>query len=233
MNSDTLCENAGKKRAIEVDGTVYERIPVKTRLITAQDDIAEVAERYAKEYLRCGDVLFISEKAVACSQGRAIPMSDIKPRRLAVFLTKFVYKSPYGIGLGIPETMEMALRECGTIRILFAAFCSAVGKLLGKRGWFYKVAGYKARSIDGPTPNTIPPYNTCVVLGPDKPDEVALRVGQRVGAECIIVDINDIDGVILGTSDKKADRELYRRILADNPLCQDSQQTPMGIIRRK
>lgn len=159
-------------------------------------------------------------------------MERIRPRRLARFLVKFVYKSPYGIGLGIPETMEMALRECGTLRILFAAFCSAIGKLIGRRGWFYKVAGYKARSIDGPTPNTIPPYNHCVVLGPKDPDGVAERVARTVGAACLIVDINDIDGVILGASDKALDRELFRRILSDNPLGQDCQQTPMGIIRR-
>ena len=33
-------------------------------------------------------------------------MKDIKPRPLAKFLCKFVLKTPYGIGLGIPETME-------------------------------------------------------------------------------------------------------------------------------
>jgi hypothetical protein len=38
----------------------------------------------------------------------------------------------------MPETMEMALRECGRLRILFAAFISAVGKLFGVRGWFYR-----------------------------------------------------------------------------------------------
>ena len=30
------------------------------------------------------------------------------------------------------------------------AAISAVGKLFGIRGWFYNIAGYKARSIDGP-----------------------------------------------------------------------------------
>ena len=64
-------------------------------------------------------------------------------------------------------TMEYALRECGTLRILFAAFVSVIGKkVFRKKGWFYKVAGYKARSIDGPCHNTIPPYNHYVVLGP-------------------------------------------------------------------
>ena len=224
--------NEGKQIAVEIDGVKYQRIPIKTKLVVKGDDIAEVAKTYSADYLKEGDVLFISEKAVACSQGRAIPMEEIKPRRLAKFLTKFVYKSPYGIGLGIPETMEMALKECGVFRILFAAGCSAIGKLFRRRGWFYKVAGYKARSIDGPTQNTIPPYNNYVVLGPKKPNEVAKTVADKLGCTVLVVDINDIDGVILGKSDKTLDDSLLVRILKDNPLGQDCQQTPMGIIRR-
>lgn len=231
MKPETPRENEGKNILIECNGKRYHRIPIKTKLITKEDSIAEVAKTYAGDHLQEGDILFISEKAVACSQGRAIPMSEIKPRRLARFLVKFVYKSPHGIGLGIPETMEMALRECGTLRILFAAGCSAIGKLFRRRGWFYKIAGYKARSIDGPTPNTIPPYNTYVVLGPEKPDSVAEEVAKVVGSTCLVVDINDLDGVILGSSDKTLDRALYCKILSDNPLGQDAQQTPMGIIR--
>ena len=224
--------NEGKQIAVEIDGAKYQRIPIKTKLVVKGDDIAEVARTYSADYLKEGDILFISEKAVACSQGRAIPMEEIKPRRLAKFLTKFVYKSPYGIGLGIPETMEMALKECGVFRILFAAGCSAIGKLFRRRGWFYKVAGYKARSIDGPTQNTIPPYNNYVVLGPKKPNEVAKTVADKLGCTVLVVDINDIDGVILGKSDKTLDDSLLVRILKDNPLGQDCQQTPMGIIRR-
>lgn len=229
---DELQANEGKKEVIAVGGESYRRLPLKTKLITAEDDIARIASEVSQGKLQEGDILFVSEKAVACSQGRAIPMEEIRPRRLARFLVKFVYKSPYGIGLGIPETMEMALRECGTLRILFAAFCSAIGKLFRRRGWFYKVAGYKARSIDGPCPNTIPPYNHCVVLGPKKPDAVAGAIAEAIGHPAMVVDINDIDGVILGTSDKAMDRELLARILKDNPLGQDEQQTPMGILRK-
>ena len=231
MSYELPTTNEGKNAVIEIEGASYQRIPIKTKLIVKGDDIAAVAQEYAGDHLKEGDILFISEKCVACSQGRAIPMAEIKPRRLAKFLTKFVYKSPYGIGLGIPETMEMALRECGVLRILFAAGCSAIGKLFRRRGWFYKVAGYKARSIDGPTQNTIPPYNNYVVLGPEKPDLVAKGVADKLGCTTLVVDINDIDGVILGASDKTLDRALFVRILKDNPLGQDCQQTPMGIIR--
>lgn len=228
-----LQSNEGKNLIIEVDGKSYIRLPIKTHVVTAEDKIPDVAEKYAKEHLQDGDILFISEKCVACSQKRAVPLTEIKPRPLAKLLCKFVYKSPYGIGLGIPETMEMALRECGTIRMLCAAFVSAIGKLLGKRGWFYKVAGYRAESIDGPTPYTLPPYNKCVVLGPEDPDKVARETAERVGQRVAVVDVNDLTGKILGASHPDMDREKIARMLKDNPLGQSAQQTPMGIIREQ
>lgn len=226
-----LLANEGKNTTITVEGKDYMRLPIKTHVVTENDKIADVAEKYAKEHMVEGDILFISEKCVACSQKRAVPLTEIHPRPLAKFLCKFVYKSPYGIGLGIPETMEMAIRECGTMRLLFAAFISAIGKLLGKRGWFYKVAGYRAESIDGPTPYTLPPYNKCVVLGPENPDKVAKEIADRIGFKTIIVDVNDLTGKILGASEESLDRELLPKILRDNPLGQSAQQTPMGIIR--
>ena len=228
-----LKPNEGKRDVTVIDGVSYLRLPIKTHLITDADDIVAVAEQYGLPVLaEKDDVLFISEKCVACTQGRAIPLQDIKPRKLAYTLSKYVTKTPHGIGLGMPETMEYALRECGVLRILFAAFVSVIGKkIFHKKGWFYTVAGYKARSIDGPTHNTIPPYNQCVVLGPLKPDQVAKQIADKIGYRTIIVDINDLEGQILGVSEKSMDRNLYVRILKDNPLGQDRQQTPMGVIR--
>ena len=170
MSEETVHRaNQGKELLRTVDGVTYQRIPVKTHLITKADKMEDVVLQYAKDKMQDGDILFISEKAMACTQNRAIPMEDIKPRKLAVTLSRYVTKTPAGIGLGIPETMEMALQECGTLRILFAAFCSVIGKLLGKRCWFYIVAGPKARGIDGPTEGTIPPYDHYVVLTPADP----------------------------------------------------------------
>lgn len=228
-----LKPNDGKQGITCIDGASYLRLPIKTHLITDKDDIVAVAEQYGLPVLaEPDDVLFISEKCVACAQGRAIPLKDIKPRKLAVTLSNYVTKTPHGIGLGMPETMECALVECGVLRILFAAVVSVIGKkIFHKKGWFYKVAGYKARSIDGPCHNTIPPYNQCVVLGPLTPDKVAKEIADKIGFRTIIVDINDLEGQILGTSHKDMDKNLYARILRDNPLGQDCQQTPMGVIR--
>ena len=223
--------NPGKNEVITVDGVDYRRLCIKTHVIKDGDSIPEVAMTYAAPHMQEGDILFITEKAVACTQKRPIPLSDI-PRPLARFLSKFVLKTPYGIGLAMPETMEMALRECGTLRILLAAAVSAVGKLFGIRGWFYKVAGDKARAIDGPCDFTLPPYNEYVVLGPADPDKVAEEVSARTGHPTLIPDINDLGGNILGRCPRDLPDELYTRVLRDNPLGQQSEQTPMGIIRR-
>ncbi len=224
--------NPGKQLVRTVDGVDYLRIPVKTHLITKEDDMADVVARYPKEQMQEGDILFISEKAVACTQSRAIPMEDIHPRKLAVTLSRYVTKTPAGIGLGIPETMEMALQECGTVRILFAAFCSVIGKLLGKKGWFYMVAGPKARGIDGPTEGTIPPYDHYVVLTPADPTGTAKRLAQALGYPVAIVDINDLGANILGFSEKEPSMAFLAKALGDNPLGQGEECTPMGILRR-
>ncbi len=225
--------NDGKALTVTVDGTTFARIPIRTRVVLPGDDLDAFITEYAAGAVRAGDLLFVTEKIVAITQGRSFTLDEITPRPLANFLSKYVTRTPYGIGLGMPETMEMALRECGTPRILFAAGVSAVTKLFGRRGDFYRIAGDKARAIDGPTSGTIPPYNKAVVLGPTRPAAVATHLKALLGdvADVAVVDINDIGGNILGsTLDKPAEQRLVR-ILGDNPLGQGHQSTPLGIIR--
>ncbi|GAA4155693.1 hypothetical protein GCM10022286_04980 [Gryllotalpicola daejeonensis] len=229
-----LTANDGKKLTISVDGTEYQRIPIKTPLVLAGEKLVPFVVQHASPHLVDGDILFITEKIVAITQGRSYPLDEIKVRPLAAFLSRYVQKTPYGIGLGMPETMEMALRECGTPRILLAAAVAAVTKAVGRKGDFYRIAGPKARGIDGPTHNTIPPYNQQVVLAPAQPRKVAQEVKAALGSrvDVAIVDINDLGGNILGsTVDRAADARLAR-ILADNPLGQGHQSTPLGVIRR-
>ncbi|MBX3309407.1 MAG: coenzyme F420-0:L-glutamate ligase [Cryobacterium sp.] len=224
--------NDGKQLDIEVDGVRYRRIPLRTKLIGPDDDLIREVANVVEGTLEEGDLLFVTEKIVAITQGRSLPIDSIVPRPLAVRLSSRVTKTPAGIGLGMPQTMEMALRECGTPRILLAAAASVIGKLFGRRGTFYRVAGPKARGIDGPTTGTIPPYDSSVVLAPDRPKRVARQLGEALGAEVLIVDINDFGGNVLGSTLPRADEKRVERILADNPLGQGTQSTPLGIIRR-
>lgn len=223
--------NDGKQLTIQQDGRTYQRIPVQTALVLHGDNLDEIVAGAVSDVLQPGDIVFVTEKIVAICQGRSFPLDEIAPRKLATFLSKRVVKTPHGIGLGIPETMEMALRECGMLRILLAAAVSAVTKKFGRSGDFYRVAGERARGIDGPTAGTLPPYDSQVVLVPNKPNAVAARLSALIGADVAIVDINDLGGNILGsTLGRKRDEQLVR-ILSDNPLGQGAQRTPIGIIR--
>lgn len=220
-----------RKPTIEVDGRTYLRIPVKTHVIMAGEDMVDVVWRYCQDLVLKEDILFLSEKATAASQGRSVPVDEIKPRPLAVYLSRKVKKVSYGIGLGSPETMEMAIREVGTLRILLGAAVHVVTRMFGRSGDFYRVAGMQAALIDGAADYVIPPYNRRVTMGPKDPDLVAKRVAERLGAHAVVVDVNDVGGSWVIGASSGVDRRLVERILMDNPLGQSTEQTPIGIIR--
>ena len=192
--------------------------------------------RQIAAHVRPGDLVVMAEKPIAASQGRSYALDEIHPTRLAKVLSKAVTKTPHGIGLGIPETMQLAIDEAGAPRIVAAAAVSAAGKVVGKRGLFYKVAGADVEAIDGPTWNTLPPHNTHAKLGPADPDGVAAHLadvlsdaaGGRV--EFVVIDANDLTATVLGAS-PGADRALAKRLMRDNPLGQGHEQTPVCVLR--
>lgn len=216
---------------VHVGNEAFLRIMVKTHTIMKGEDIGDLMVRYVQPELEPGDVIFVSEKAASASQGRAVPMEEIQPSPLARFLVRFVYKAPYGIGLGMPETMEMAIREVGVPRILVASIIGGLGKLFGIRGLFYRVAGPKARSIDGPADYVIPPYNRYVVLGVSDPDALCRDASAKIGVPVAIVDANDIGMNIIGLSHPDLGQLPWHAILKDNPAGQSKESTPFGIVR--
>jgi F420-0:gamma-glutamyl ligase-like protein len=227
-----LHANEGKNLTIDISGVSFARYPVQTHVITDQDIIADVLDTYVRRHIQSGDVLFISERICAISQGRAFPIDNIKPSRLALLLSKYVLKTPAGIGIGSPWTMELAIREAGTLRILFAAALSAITKQFGIRGVFYKVIGNNINAIDGPCDNTLPPYNRYAKLGPAKPNKLAKELSMHIGIPVVIIDANDLGVNILGRSPDAPADEWCQQAFRDNPLGQSRQQTPMAIIRK-
>ena len=216
----------------------YARIPVRSPLIAAGDDLQTIVEKSLVDHdLHAGDTVAISEKAVAVSQGRSFPVDQVHPSALARLLARFVGKTPVGIGLGMPQTMQLAIEEVGALRILLAAIAAAFTRPFGVRGVFYRVAGPQAAAIDGPTPGTLPPYNTHAKKAPADPDGVARRLAVSLSAAAggpigvAVIDANDIGVNILGASDG-VDRGLLAELFIDNPLGQGHQQTPIALIRR-
>jgi hypothetical protein len=213
-----------------VNGIVYARHPVRTHLVTADDDAVAVVTRHLGPPDPDVRLVAVSERMVAITQGRSYPIKDIRPGRLARLLERFVTRPGYGIGLGSAETMELAIREVGAPRILLAAAASAVTKPFGVHGVFYRVAGPQAKAIDGPTSYTIPPYNQAATLGPRDPDGAARTLAAAVGVPVAIIDANDAGCAVLGAS-PGVDRRFVECLFADNPLGQAQEQTPICIVR--
>jgi F420-0:gamma-glutamyl ligase-like protein len=230
---EALIPNKGKQLVIDTGhGAAYARYPVKTPVVAAGDDLSQLVSQYVAPHLQPEDMVFISEKIVAISQGRAFPVKDIHPSLLARFLVKFVHKSPHGIGLGSPWTMELAIREVGKIKIIFTALIAGIAKLFGKKGVFYAILGPQVAAIDGPCDYTIPPYNEYAKMAPKNPRQAAAALQERFGHPFVIVDANDLGVNILGKSDPDMDDALLKAIFKDNPLGQSAQQTPIAIVRQ-
>jgi F420-0:gamma-glutamyl ligase len=222
--------NEGRELLASLSGEVYARHPVRTHLVTADDDAVDVVAHYATPV--GGDVrlVAVSERMVAITQGRSHPMTEIHPGRLARLLVRFVTRPGYGIGLGTPQTMQLAIDEVGPVRILAAAMVSAVTKPLGTHGLFYRIAGPQAAAIDGPTSYTIPPYNQAATLGPSDPHGAARAIAARIGRAVAVIDANDAGCNVLGMS-PGVDRRFVSRLFADNPLGQAREQTPICVVR--
>jgi len=222
--------NEGRALQASLGGVVYARHPVRTHLVTAADDAAEVVRRYAGALGEDVRLVAVSERMVAITQGRSYPMDQIRTGRLARLLVRFVTRPGYGIGLGTAQTMQLAIDEVGAPRILFAAAASAVTKPFGIHGVFYRLAGRQAAAIDGPTSYTIPPYNQAATLGPRDPDRAARTIAAALDAPVAIIDANDAGCAVLGAS-PGVDRRFVQRIFADNPLGQAREQTPICVVR--
>jgi hypothetical protein len=238
--SGEFIPNPGKKIDIEVDGVIYQRLPVRTRIITTRDtDLLPILEQYVKPWLKTGDMLFVSEKALVITQGGVVDMSEIKPTPLARFFARNVgnyYGSSdfHGFGHGTAIAMQLFLEEAGYPRILFAAAVSAITRPFGIRGLFYRICGKRAKSIDCPMSFLILDYAHCAKLAPNKPDEAARRFKAALdGVETFILDANYRGAFTLGKSTRAVSEKFIGKLFADNPLGQSDEMTPFCIVRRK
>jgi asparagine synthase (glutamine-hydrolysing) len=235
-------------------GETVRRYPVRTELFSRDDDLdARVLEHVEAFFTGLPEAgqehadatggtwwFFISEKVVAITQGRSYFVWDIKVGRPARVLSRYVTRTPAGIGLGSPFTMQLAIQEAGLPRVLYAAAGGAVGKVTGRRGLFYELVGNDISAIDGPTEYSAYPSNVSAKLAPKDPDAVASRLSAAIRERVpepwrshfggtVVMDANDIGRTVLGT-DVPGGKERFEEMFADNPLGQGSQQTPMAMV---
>ena len=232
MDLTAYSPNEGKQRAITTSFGVFDRYPLRTHVIRRGEDLSEIVRRYLPDETAAEDYLFVSEKIVAICQGRAWDISEIRPSLPAKVLCRFVCRSPYGIGLGSPWTMQLALEEIRLPRLLLAAACSALTKPFGVRGVFYRIAGTAARAIDGPCEYTIPPYDHYAKKAPLDPDRVARQLAESFGCKVVIIDANDLGVEVLGKSGDAVSAQFCKEVFRDNPLGQSGECTPLCVVRK-
>jgi hypothetical protein len=218
---------------MNVRGVEYERIPVKTHLIHIKEPLGPVFDEYVEPLLQPGDWLAVSEKFVTISQGRVIHHSVVRPGRLAKLLVKGVTKHPDDVGYSDPRKMQVAIMQAGWWRMFFAMVLGGASRLLGRRGDFYRIAGHRISEIDGFSPATVKPFDEFAMLGPADPDAACADLAAHIGAPVTIVDANNINVEVLGTSPGfPVDRAVVREVLLDNPLGQHDERTPIIVVRR-
>jgi F420-0:gamma-glutamyl ligase-like protein len=217
---------------INVDNQYYLRIPIKTRIFKPGDDIVDIVREYVLPVYQKNDTIVISESPLAITQNRAIPVSEIKIGLLANILWRFVGKVNYGIGLRAPTSMQCAIDECGSLRILFAAVIGALSKLIGRKGDFYRIAGMQAALVDAASTSPVPPYTECVIKGPLHPEKECQKIKDALGIDACVMDINDIGGSWMIGSSKGVNKSFMEKVMKDNPQGQGDELTPICIVRK-
>lgn len=212
-------------------------IPVKTKIITEEDETADVVANSIKGIAKPGDVVTLASAVAAASEGRIYPAEGIKPCRLARFLSGFVTSSSRNSfattsPLANPLSFQVAIEIAGVARILLATFIGAVGKLFRIKGWFYHIAGREVAMIDD-MPASMAPYDYYVIPGPYDSDRLSEMIKDKTGLETAIIDANDLGIAWVVGASSGIDRDRIEGYMLDNPAGNEDNQTPIIIIREE
>ena len=181
----------------------------------------------ADKVLQPGDVLTIGETPLAVMQGRYHHPETVEPSFLARQLCRVFHPtSSLASACGLQSLIDVA----GPARVLMAWLVGTALKLVGLRGWFYRLAGEQARLIDDIT-GTTPPYDQTIVLGPDQPAAFCNAMARELGVAVAVVDVNDLGRVKVLAASQGCDEELLQRALRPNPAGNANERTPLVLVR--
>lgn len=217
----------------EVNGLTYERISAKTRLLNFNDNLLEAIEEYVLPQKQDGDWLAISEKVVSVCQNNVRHLSSVKASFLAKLIVKFVKKYPDDIGFSRAEKMQVAVEMAGSVRMILAIILGVLGKVVGIKGIFWRVAGNRVSEIDGFNPDAMWPYTEYAILPPKNPEKLCNEIEKKLNMPTVIIDGNNINVKIIAKSNGVAvDNKTARLVLLDNPMGQDDEMTPFILVRK-
>lgn len=223
------------RKNVIVDGIEYERHAVQTHFIERGESYIELIEQYILPLYRESDILSISEKVISMCQNNVVEKRDVKLGFWAKNLSRFASSNNHGIAMDEPYKLQLAINIAGLPRILLASVCSAVTKLFGKKGVFYKIAGHGIDGIDGfYMGSSFDVYHDIALLNPREPKKVCNEICDKLNVKCMIVDANDLSVELFGKSDSLEDinNEHLINIIRDNPAGQSDELTPFIILRK-
>lgn len=202
-------------------------IPVRTPLVRPGDDLVELVARVVAGIARSGDVIAISESAVAIAQGELLAAEYVRPSRLAFAISR---RADPMATISQPESIQLVIDRAGRWKVIYATLLQLAGRVVGRRGDFYRVMGDDVAAFDGYT-GTMPPYERAIVFAPQDPDGFAHSVRSRTGVDCAIVDANDLGKAKVLGSSRGVRGESVEAALLDNPHGNSDEQTPVVVIK--
>lgn len=203
---------------------------IRTEIITPEHDLVDVVRRYTRDRLRPGDVVAVSTKIVSITQGRLLRPEEVRPGTLARVVSRFIDQEG---SCSSPYSLQAVIERTGRARVALAFVVAGFTRLLlGRRGDFYRIAGYYARVIDD-VMGTMPPFDKHIVLPPGDPDGVATRLARALGRNVgvCIVDANDLGKAEIVGASPGVDRESVLAVMRSNPWGNTDQQSPLAILR--
>ena len=202
-------------------------VPVRTRLVHPGEDLAAIVKSAVSGIARPGDVLAISETAVAIAQGQAVPAEYVRPSRVAYFLSQ---RAGALATVNQPESLQIVIDQVGVWKVLYASVMHVAGRFIGRRGMFYEIMGEAITAIDGYT-GTLPPFERTIVFAPQNPDAFSQSVFETTGVACTVVDANDLEKAkVLGAS-TGVNRSNVELSLLSNPHGNGDEQTPVVVLK--
>lgn len=227
--------NEGKKIEIEVEGRIFQRCAIGTHFIEVGEDYIEIVKKYAVPIYKVGDIIVLSEKVIALCQKRIVRREDIRVGFWASLLSKFASKPKLATGFASEAIkVQYVINKVGLLKVLYASLISAITKLFGKKGAFYKIIGQEISSLDCFDGYDYDYYKDIGIESPENPNGVCNEIKDKLGIDAIIVDANEMGQLLLGKSEGiPFSDDILLGMIRDNPAGNGTEGTPIVLIREK
>lgn len=215
------------------NGNKYDRFAIQTHFVEVGESQVELIEKYVRPLYQEGDMVSFGAKVMAMCTNNVKTREQVKPGFWANLLWRFAGINHTGVGMHEPYKLQLVIDMCGLPRVLLAVVCSAVTKLFGIKGVFYKVCGQGVGGIDGfYFRSSFERYKELALINPPNPVELCNELEKATGIPVVLMDANDIEQNQLGKCDNfpLTDDEI-QDAMQDNPSGQGDELTPLILIR--